>query len=142
GPPGAGPQNLPVGTVVTFTEVDLPSLPGVIWGAPQISPESVTVADDVNAEVVVTNTATLQVGGFRAAKAVEGTGAGRVPVDTEFTVEWTAEIPDGIVYDGATSGTLVLLADGTVVAGPLDLPVGTVVTFAEPVIPEIEGGEW
>ncbi|NDO88709.1 DUF5979 domain-containing protein [Cellulosimicrobium composti] len=142
GTPVDGPQNLPVGTVVTFTEVDLPTLPGVIWGAPQISPESVTVADDVNAEVVVTNTATLQVGGFQAVKVVEGTGAGRVPAGTEFTVEWTAEIPDGIVYDGATSGTFALLTDGTVVAGPLDLPIGTVVTFAEPEIPEFDGVVW
>jgi len=142
GTPVDGPQNLPVGTVVTFTEVDLPTLPGVIWGAPQISPESVTVADDVNAEVVVTNTATLQVGGFQAVKVVEGTGAGRVPAGTEFTVEWTAEVPDEIVYGGETSGTFALLTDGTVAVGPLDLPVGTVVTFAEPEIPEFDGVVW
>src|SRR5690606_15777996 len=142
GTPVDGPQNLPVGTVVTFTEVDLPTLPGVIWDAPQISPESVTVADDVNAEVVVTNTATLQVGGFQAVKVVEGTGAGRVPAGTEFTVEWTAEVPDEIVYGGETSGTFALLTDGTVAVGPLDLPVGTVVTFAEPEIPEFDGVVW
>ncbi len=137
-----GPQNLPVGTVVTFTEVDLPTLPGVIWGAPEFSPESVTIADDVNAEVVVTNFATLQVGGFQAAKTVVGSGAGRVPADTEFTVTWTAEVPDGIVYAGATSGELTLLADGTVVSGPMDLPVDTVVTFDEPTFPVIDGIEW
>ncbi|GEM_PF-853826 len=142
GTPVDGPQNLPVGTVVTFAEVDLPLLPGVIWGAPQFSPATVTVSEGESAEVVVTNTATLQVGGVQAAKSVDGTGAGRVPAGTEFTVAWTATVPDGIVYTGETSGTLDLLADGTVVSGPLDLPAGTVVTFEEPTFPEVEGVEW
>ncbi|MCB7136011.1 DUF5979 domain-containing protein [Cellulosimicrobium marinum] len=139
-----GPTDLPVGTVVTFTEqTPLPEVPGVDWGTPSISPTEVTIgAGDELAGVTVTNTADSVVGGFSVAKDVTGDAEGVVPDDTEFTVEWTATIPDGVVYDGETSGTLTVLADGTVVDGPQDLPVGTTVSFSEPDFPEIPGVDW
>ncbi|SIO26709.1 choice-of-anchor A family protein [Agromyces cerinus] len=53
-----GPQGLPIGTVVEFTEIDLPEIDGVAWGTPVFSPETVTIADGASTLVTVTNTAT------------------------------------------------------------------------------------
>ncbi|MFD6164241.1 DUF5979 domain-containing protein [Oerskovia sp. NPDC060287] len=133
-----GPQNLPVGTVVTFSEVDLPSIDGVVWGAPVFSPASVTIEDGVTAEVTLTNTATDEpAGGFSVRKVVEGSASGAVPAGTELTVAYSYEL-DGV----ATSGTATVLADGTLVDGPQNLPVGTVVTFGEIDLPSIDGVVW
>lgn len=52
-----GPQGLPAGTVVEFTEIDLPAIDGVEWGAPVFSPDTVTIADGASTLVTVTNTA-------------------------------------------------------------------------------------
>ncbi|MFF2272268.1 choice-of-anchor A family protein [Agromyces sp. NPDC058136] len=135
-----GPQNLPVGTVVDFEEIDLPVIPGVAWGTPTISPEQVTIADDANTLVTVTNPTSSNVlanGGFSLAKVVEGDLADAVPSGTEFTVEYRYDL-DG----AAQTGTVVVLADGTVTQGPQDLPAGTVVSFTEVDLPEIDGVEW
>ncbi len=133
-----GPQNLPVGTVVTFAEVSLPAIDGVVWGAPAFSPATVTIADGTDAEVMVTNTATdLPAGGFSLRKAVTGTATGLVPEGTEFTVRYSYELA-GV----PTSGTATVLADGTVVNGPQNLPVGTEVTFGEINLPTIDGVVW
>ncbi|KZM78877.1 DUF5979 domain-containing protein [Cellulosimicrobium sp. I38E] len=138
-----GPQDLPEGTVVTFTEQTIPDVPGVDWGTPTVSPGTVTIGDgDAVAGVVVTNTATARTGGFSVAKAVEGGLAGSVPPGTQFEVEWSATLPAGFAYDGPLTGTLTPLADGTVVDGPQDLPVGTVVTFTEINLPEVDGVVW
>jgi len=135
-----GPQDLPVGTVVDFTETDLPAIPGVEWGTPAISPAQVTIADDENTRVRVTNrtsSAVLATGGFSVAKAVEGDAASVVPDDTEFTVDYAYTV-DGTEQ----AGSLTVTADGTVVDGPQDLPAGTVVEFTETDLPVIEGVEW
>ncbi|MFE6233800.1 DUF5979 domain-containing protein [Cellulosimicrobium sp. NPDC057862] len=138
-----GPQDLPEGTVVTFTEQSMPSIPGVDWGTPTVSPGTITIGDGTEvAGVVVTNTAAAQTGGFSVAKAVEGGLAGSVPPGTQFEVEWSATLPAGFTYDGPLTGTLTVLADGTVVDGPQDLPVGTGVTFTEINLPEIDGVVW
>ncbi|QJW35433.1 DUF5979 domain-containing protein [Cellulosimicrobium protaetiae] len=137
-----GPQDLPVGTIVTFTEVTPDPVDGVVWATPVVEPSTVTVGEGQNVLVTVTNTATSQVGGFTVVKIVDGNAAGLVPGDTAFTVTWTADIPDGVVYEGETTGEGVILADGTVYAGPVDLPVGTVVTFTEVAPPVIDGVVW
>src|SRR5690606_11605644 len=133
-----GPQNLPVGTVVTFTETNLPDVPGVVWGAPVFSPESVTVADGENVLVTLANTAQDgRTGGFSVAKDVVGGAAASVPGDAQFTVEYSYEL-EGV----PTTGTLVVAWDGTVFDGPQSLAVGTVVTFAETVRPTVPGVAW
>ncbi|MFF2267934.1 DUF5979 domain-containing protein [Cellulosimicrobium cellulans] len=137
-----GPQDLPVGTTVTFTEVTPDPVDGVVWATPVVEPSTVTVGEGQSTLVTVTNTATSQVGGFTVVKIVDGNAAGLVPGDTAFTVTWTADIPDGVVYDGETTGEGVILADGTVYAGPVDLPVGTVVTVTEVAPPPIDGVVW
>ncbi|MFE4466958.1 DUF5979 domain-containing protein [Oerskovia sp. NPDC056781] len=135
-----GPQDLPVGAVVTFTEIDLPTVPGVVWGAPSFSPASVTVADGTNPLVMLTNSAdavVIPVGGFSVQKLVENAPEGMVPADTAFTVAYSYEL------DGAPlSGTLTVRADGVVVDGPQNLPAGTVVTFGEVSLPDVEGVVW
>ncbi|MBM7821618.1 choice-of-anchor A domain-containing protein [Cellulosimicrobium cellulans] len=137
-----GPQDLPVGTTVTFAEVTPDPVDGVVWATPVVEPSTVTVGDGQNTLVTVTNTATSQVGGFTVVKIVDGNATGLVPGDTAFTVTWTADIPDGVVYGGETTGQAVILADGTPYAGPVDLPVGTVVTFTEVAPPVIDGVVW
>ncbi|GAA3228201.1 DUF5979 domain-containing protein [Oerskovia jenensis] len=135
-----GPQNLPVGTVVTFTEIDLPAVAGVVWGTPVFSPAQVTVADGENAAVTLTNTADVvasQVGGFTITKVVEGKNAAKVPADTQFTVAIS-----GTVNGEHTEGTLTVRADGTVVEGPANLPARTVVDLAEVDLPKIAGVSW
>lgn len=136
-----GPQDLPVGTIVDFEEVDLPAVPGVEWGTPTISPEQVTIAEGANTLVSVTNRAGADVvttaGGFSASKEIEGDAAGDVPAGTTFTLAYSYDL-GGETVDGALS----LPADGTVVDGPQDLPVGTVVTFEEVDLPAIDGIEW
>ncbi|MEV7962056.1 DUF5979 domain-containing protein [Oerskovia paurometabola] len=135
-----GPQNLPVGTVVTFTETDLPAVAGVVWGTPVFSPAQVTVTDGQNAAVTLTNTADVvaaQVGGFTIAKKVTGPSAAKVPADTQFTVAIS-----GTVNGEHTEGTLTVRADGTVVEGPANLPAGTVVDLAEVDLPKVEGVRW
>src|SRR5690606_34306556 len=136
--PVDGPQHLPVGTVVTFTEVQLPEVEGGVGGRRVGYPSSATVGDGENALVTLTNTATdAPAGGFSVAKSVEGEASGLVPDDAQFTVEYSYEL------DGTTvTGSLTVLADGTPVDGPQNLPVGTVVTFTEVQLPEVEGVVW
>ncbi|WP_264029244.1 DUF5979 domain-containing protein [Cellulosimicrobium sp. SH8] len=143
GEPYAGPVDLPVGTVVTFTEVAPPTIDGVVWGTPSISPAELTVGQGQPAIVQVTNTASTVNGGFTLQKALLGNAAGAVPGGTEFLVDWAATLPTGVTYGGPLAGTLTVLRDGTVVDGPQDLPVGTVVTFAEQTpLPEVDGVQW
>ncbi|MBE7700491.1 choice-of-anchor A family protein [Oerskovia sp. Sa1BUA8] len=133
-----GPQNLPVGTVVTFAEVDLPAVDGVVWGAPVFSPASVTIADGGSPTVTLTNTAGAEpAGGFSIRKVVAGSGAQGVPPRSPFTVAYSYGLDAQVV-----TGTVQVLADGTVVDGPQDLPVGTVVSFSEVDLPAVAGVVW
>lgn len=137
-----GPQRLVDGTVVHFTEIDLPQIDGVRWDAPSISPEVMTIASGELARVTVTNTASTTSpaddgGGFSIAKALDGEVAGLVPDDTEFTVQYRYAVADVSVTD-----TLQVRADGMAVNGPQNLPAGTIVEFIEIDLPEIVGVAW
>ena len=134
----AGPQDVPFGTVVTFTEVAPPVIPGVIWSDPVIVPETITIGDGTNPTVFVVNAANLAVGGFSVQKAITGDAAALVPPDTEFQLRYSYEFG----LRALVSGTLTILADGTVVDGPQDLPFGTIVNFTELAPPDIEGVVW
>src|SRR5690606_28698779 len=103
---------------------------------------TVTENDGAPVAVTVTNTATSTVGGFAVAKDVVGDAEGLVPESTPFSVTWVATLPTGVTYDGSLTGTLTVLADGTVVDGPQDLPVGTTVTFSESTLPTIPNVVW
>ncbi|MGX1739493.1 DUF5979 domain-containing protein, partial [Corynebacterium flavescens] len=130
-----GPQDLPVGTVVTFSEPTAPEIADYTFDNVAFSPEKVTIDKDKKAAVTATNTYTKKessVGGFSLEKKLVGVEAADVPADAVFriTAKWTI---DGV----EKSKDFDLKADGTVVDGPQDLPVGTVVTFSEPTAPEI-----
>ena len=136
GVPVAGPQ-LDEGDVVTFSEATPPVVDGVEWGSPSIDPQSLTVTTGTVPVITLTNTATrtvAQVGTFSLRKALSGVDTSAFPTGTVFTVtaSWTQ---DGV----AKSQELKLSPDGSVVQGPQDLPVGTVVSFSEAQPVEIDG---
>lgn len=120
------PLDFPVGTTVTFDEADLPDLPGWDWGEPTITPAEITVGDGETAEVVVTNSATVEHGTFEVSKALEGADPGDVSGDG-FTVPWTATLPDG----STDEGVLTVPADGSAVGPDREFPVGTTVHVTE-----------
>lgn len=123
--------DFPAGTVVSFTELDPPTVPGWDWGTATISPASITIASPPTPTptVTVTNTATEQTGTVSVRKAVVDGDGEPVPGATgTITADWDAS-------DGQ-SGTVSFPVDGTPVAltdaegDPAQLPVGTTVTFS------------
>lgn len=134
-----GPQTLPVGTVVTFSEPAPPTADGFAFDRVDISPDRLVVGEGENPTVTVTNTyrrVEASVGGFSLRKIVAGDGAHLVAPDTVFAVDY--------YLDGATdpAGRLALPANGETVMGPQYLPAGTVVTFSEATPPVLDGLSW
>ncbi|KQZ85479.1 hypothetical protein ASD56_03880 [Microbacterium sp. Root166] len=133
----AGPTDLPVGTVVTFTEATAPDAAGFDFVGVAFSPTSVTIGADTVTAVTATNTYApepVETGGFSLQKALSGVTAADFPDGTVFevTASWSVGgVPASQVFQ--------LPATGGVVNGPTDLPVGTVVTFSEVTAPEAEG---
>src|SRR5699024_6466354 len=76
----------------------------------------------------------VEVGGFDLVKVLDGVDAGDFPGDTVFTVVASWEV-DGEAIEEA----FALPVDGSVVAGPQDLPVGTVVSFDVIDVPDLDG---
>lgn len=133
----AGPQDLPVGTVVSFSEATAPEVDGYAFTGVTFSPEKVTVAKGGNAVVTATNTyetKAAEVGGFSVKKVLVD-AAGLVPAGTVFKVDY--------YLDGAetAAGTLEVKA-GETVQGPQDLTVGTKVRFEEQTPASVDGGTW
>ncbi|MEL7977893.1 DUF5979 domain-containing protein [Isoptericola sp. F-RaC21] len=120
------PLEFPVGTTVTFDEAALPDLPGWDWGTPTITPAEITVGDGENAQVTVTNSATVEHGTFEVSKALEGADPGDVSGDG-FAVPWTATLPDG----STDEGVLTVPTDGAAVGPDREFPVGTTVHVTE-----------
>ncbi|WP_291038311.1 DUF5979 domain-containing protein [Herbiconiux sp.] len=132
-----GPQDLPIGTVVNFFEVDPPAAPGYEYTGVTFSPESVSIGQGENPTVTATNSYRQLLGGFSVQKTITGTGAASVPSGTTFEVEY--------FLDDATTpaGVLTVPSTGEVVDGPQDLPEGTVVTFDEVTpLPVVPGAAW
>src|SRR5699024_6668840 len=133
--------SLPEGTEVSFVEGELPQAPeGYVFESSQLSADSITILADGNEDIAwsVTNTyvsddPAVEVGGFDLVKVLDGVDAGDFPGDTVFTVvAWWA------VDGGASVEEFALPVDGSVVAGPQDLPVGTVVSFDEIDVPDLD----
>lgn len=122
-------DDLPIGSVVSFSE-NLPETNDLItWGTPEFSPEQVEVtADHVAAPVLVTvtNTANRTLGTFSLAKNVTGDQAKNtaVPDEVEVTATWEQE-------GESHSKVLNLPTDGSAVEFGEDLYVGTEVTLVE-----------
>ncbi|WP_261166238.1 DUF5979 domain-containing protein [Microbacterium sp. Marseille-Q6965] len=137
---------LPAGTQVLVREGALPDIPGVDFGEPTITGSGVstdpttgyasfTIGAEETVALGVTNIADPETGGFEAAKALTGSGAGLVPDDATFAVEYSLD-------DGDTWIPLEVTADGTPVAVG-DLPVGTIVQLRETAERPVVGGvEW
>lgn len=122
-------EDLPIGATVSFTETTPTDDDTLTWGAPVISPESITVTAESADEpsiVTVTNTVERTVGTFSLVKAVTGEQAGNpaVPDEVTITATWDEEGTPG-------EKTLTLPTDGTPVPFGEDLLIGTVVTLTE-----------
>lgn len=142
---GSGEAWFPVGTTCTFTEAPPTEEPGDFsagtyeWTGSDVDPAEVVIGTGETGIVAltVTNTFRSTVGGFEIAKALDGAAAAQVPEDTEFTVRYS------YVRNGTTvSQDVRVPVDGTPVAGPQDLPEGTVVTFEEIALPGVTGITW
>lgn len=129
---------IPLGAQVTFAERTPAALPGVAWGAPVISPSTVTVADSGPARVVVSNPVRETLGGFSLVKRVTGAGAARVPAGAEFEVDyaWRATNP------AAQGSGSVTLRAGEAPVEVADVPEGAVVTLTERAPSPVTGAEW
>lgn len=128
-----GPQDLPVGTIVEFTEAPAPDVPGWAFDGAVFAPDSIVIAEGENTSVTVTNTYSA-VGGFSVAKVLDGVADGHLPADLSFRVVAVWQI-DGVPQ----LSWFDLSPDGTVAAGPQDLPAGTTVTFFEVGRSDIDG---
>ena len=130
----------PRGSTVHLTEVKPTSPANIDWEDPQFSQNDFVLEGGKLTEIVLTNTANVQLGGFSAVKSLEGSqGAlALVPTDTEFVLDYSYPAGPGFP---AGSGSLTIGADGTAVDSPA-LPVGAVVTVSEQVPGEIAGIEW
>ncbi|GAB6937599.1 DUF5979 domain-containing protein [Isoptericola variabilis] len=127
-----GPSDLAEGDEVTLSEPTFPGVDDVGWGDPVISPNPVMIGvTGTVVDVSVTNTATLQRGGFTVTKEVAGDHGAST---TEFTGTWTCSAPN---TDGDASGTWSL-ADGEELA--LDgFPAGTTCEVTEDEINDANG---
>lgn len=125
--------SLPVGTVVTFTEGDLPAAPaGYTFVSYGMSAQSITISgNDEPVAWTITNAYTrtdppVLGGGFDLAKDLDGLAPDRFPSGTSFTVTASWDVEGERVTQAYE-----VPADGTVVEGARNLPAGTVVTFSE-----------
>ncbi|OKX85974.1 DUF5979 domain-containing protein, partial [Corynebacterium glutamicum] len=129
--------DIPAGMNCTIEEVEPNTIEGITWDGVtfevnEVEINTIEVIEGQNVSVTVTNTYTKEepkVGGFSLKKVVEGVDEADLD-GKSFTV--TASWEGG-------SKELILDADGSVVAGPQDLPVGTVVSFTEGSGTAIEG---
>lgn len=122
-------NDLPIGTVVAFSETLPPTTDLITWGDVVISPEKVEItADSVEspALVTVTNTANRTVGTFSLSKNVTGDQAENAAVPETVTVTATWE-QDGEQH----SKELTLPTDGTSIEFGEELYIGTKVTLVE-----------
>lgn len=135
GTPVSSGVMLPAGTVVTLEEGTLPEAPeGYTFSASHLSDESITIlaGDNPDIELIVTNTYDRVLGGFDLQKTLKGATAKDFPKGTEFTI--TALL----MIDGKeVTREFSLPADGSLVKGPRDLPVGSSVTLTELKVPSL-----
>lgn len=141
GTPVAVDDQFPIGTVVTFAEVEPESIPGWEWGEATITPDPLTIGTGT-ADVVVTNTATQLTGTFSIVKLIDDLSGGEPgpPSQASVPVGWTAW------YGGVeiAEGTLDVPFDGTAVDVGQQFPLGTRIVLSENLdgIEPPDGYEW
>src|SRR5690625_6285941 len=126
-------------TVVNIDLIEVSDLDGNTFTGAEFSSETLEISAGETQEVTVTNTyvgddPAVEVGGIDLVKVLDGVEAGDFPGDTVFTVVASWEIDGEVVEE-----VFALPVDGSVVAGPQDLPVGTVVSFDEIDVPDLDG---
>ncbi|MHA2790036.1 DUF5979 domain-containing protein [Corynebacterium sp. S7] len=129
--------DLPIGTEITYSEIQPADTDAITWGEPQFSPSNtVTVGRDPQTNsVTLTNTADITQGTFSLKKKLEGPEQYNDNVPESFTVVATWKDANGVEQ----SKNLVLPADGSVVDFGEALPSGTKVTLSE-IVPENGNG--
>lgn len=137
-------EDLPIGSVCTVTEDELPAIDGGQWQDPVISPDSVTLgvaATDEVPTITVANETSIAAGGrFEVAKELDDP-TGLVPTNLTYTVLWECTL------DGEPAGSgfaLVVAGESTPIPAPQqpDLPVGAVCVVSEVQPPDVPGGTW
>jgi hypothetical protein len=137
--PWTSPE-LPYGAQVALDEMQPPQVDGIVWdgpawsldGEPATAPVTFTIGDGTAVAVTATNTAEPAPGAFSVQKLLDGSGAGAVPEDTEFTIQYTVD-------DGPPQQQ-TLTAGQTWTSADLDSDAE--VTITELDLPDIEGIEW
>lgn len=130
--------DLPIGTTVTFSEVQPANTDRITWADPVIVPETLVIGRDPAANAVsVTNKATITEGTFQISKALSGPEADNPAVPDSFQVLATWK------DNGADREKLLTLpADGRPVPFGERLPGGTEVTLTEVVPANGSGLAW
>ncbi|WP_158297193.1 DUF5979 domain-containing protein [Zhihengliuella sp. ISTPL4] len=141
GSPVLAEEQFPLGTTVEFVEIEPESVPGWEWGEPVIDPNPLTIGAGT-AKVVITNTATAQLGTFSIRKSIDDVSGGSpgAPSQATVPVTWTATFRG----EQIGSGTLDVPFDSTVIDVGVSFPVGTVITLSEDLtgIDPPDGYEW
>lgn len=128
-----GLDNLPVGTVVTLSEV-APNAPNVKFGTPVF--KGAGVVDNLNGTATVaigegtvaiqlTNPVDYNLSSFQITKTVTGDGAAKV-VDMRYTVEYSAQVPG---EPGPREGSFEVY--NGLLYTMLEVPEGAVITLTE-----------
>ena len=140
------------GSVVELTEVKPTDPANVTWADPVFldadgnPADTLTFTADGNGklgavtEIRLVNDATLQKGDFSAQKSVVNEDGVPLADDLTFALDYSypADAEKGFA---AGSGTLTLPINGDAVTSG-ELPVGAVVTLAEPNLPNVPGASW
>ena len=140
------------GSVVELTEVKPTDPANVTWADPVFldadgnPADTLTFTADGNGklgavtEIRLVNEATLQKGDFSAQKSVVNEDGVPLADDLTFALDYSypADAEKGFA---AGSGTLTLPINGDAVSSG-ELPVGAVVTLAEPNLPNVPGASW
>ncbi len=102
-----GPENLPFGTAVSFSERTPDNVDGAVWQAAEFSPQQITIGDETNPEVVARNT-------------LIATPTGTLPLSATKTLEGGTLTDDQFTFqlrdnDGNVVQTVTNKADGSVI---------------------------
>ncbi|MGX1855826.1 DUF5979 domain-containing protein [Dietzia sp. NPDC055340] len=131
--------DLPIGTTVTFSEVQPANTDRITWAKPVIVPETLVIGKDPAANAVsVTNEASITEGTFMLSKDMRGPEAFNPAVPEFVDVVATWANADGIEQ----SKTLQLPTNGTSIEFGEKLPGGTEVILTETVPEDGSGIAW
>lgn len=133
-------EDLPIGSIVTFSETLPADDDQLTWSEATISPNPITVTPGHATEpatVTITNFVERTVGTFWLVKTVTGAEADNPAVPDEVTIDatWNEEGTPG-------EKTLTLPTDGTPVPFDEDLLIGTEVTLTERPLSDGSGIAW